>query len=148
VKVQRVRAINWGNSISPADPTKMCFVIAVLTADRSGGRFEAVNCGIDRCVADQPAANGAASPVSVLHVGGNEGATGVDKEGYGSACYIRNCFVDATQVSMSADVRAFSMGWCRAGIIEGSQANNVRIGGPYQEKATTREIVVCCGWMA
>jgi len=78
----------------------------------------------------------------VLHVGGNEGATGVDKEGYGSACYIRNCFVDAAQVPMSADVRAFSMGWCHAGVIEGSQAHNVRIGGPYQDKATTREIVV------
>lgn len=147
VKVQRVRAKNWGTTSS----TKPCFVIAVLTADRSSaGMFEAVNAGIDRCVADQPAPYGSAvaaylsaPAITVLHVGGKESAAD-NAEAYGRACYIRNSFVDCGSLAnpLTPDIRGLSMGWCRAGVVEGNQAHNIRIGGPYQDKATSREITV------
>jgi hypothetical protein len=83
VKVHRVRVINWGTTSS----WEPCFVIAVITADRSAGTFEAANCGIDRCVADSPSSNGPSATVTVLHVGGKEDAS-ANAEAYGRACYL------------------------------------------------------------
>jgi hypothetical protein len=139
VKVYRVRAINWGTKTSQ----KSCFVIAVLTGDRSAGLTEQANVGISDCVAEFPDGNGTAAPITVLHVGGKE-AGASDAEAFGKAPYIRNCFVDCGSLAspLTADIRALSMGWCRAGIVEGNHVHNVQFGGPYQEITSTREIVV------
>lgn len=151
VQVNRVRVINWGTKSS----TRPCYVIVVLTGDRSkvGDEYlkvETVNAGIQGCIAIEPCSSALEAAITVFHVGGNREATLDPAEAFGKAPYIRNCFVDCGSLSaeetpidpLTADIRALSMGWCRAGVVEGNHVHNTKFGGPYQEAATTRDIVV------
>jgi hypothetical protein len=140
VKIERVKAKYWGNKGSSP---KACFVFAALTGDyTSAGSVDVSNAGIQNCVAVEPAST--AGPITVFHAGGREAAA-ANEEVFGKGPYIRRCFADCASLganALTADIRALSMGWCRAGVIEQNQIHNLRIGGPYQDKATTREIVV------
>jgi hypothetical protein len=80
--------------------------------------------------------------VNVLHIGGREIAS-PDLTTFGRAPFIRNCLVDGgSPTSATAEYRALSMGACHGGVVEGNQIHNVKIGGPYQDKLSTREIIV------
>jgi hypothetical protein len=139
VKIERVKAKNWGNKGSSPP---LCFVFAVLTGDRSVNNTDVSNAGIQDCVGVEPATP--TGSVTVFHAGGTE-ATARNDEAFGKGPYIRRCFVDCGTLgasALTADIRALSMGWCRAGVIEQNQIHNLKIGGPYQDKTTTREIVV------
>ena len=139
VRIRRVKAMNWGTK----DSTK-CFafqlITGVITAATPPVRFEVVNAGIQQCVAESPNTGGT-GPLTAFHIGGREDAA-VNAELYGRACFIRNCFVDGDPGNLTRDIRGLSMGWCKAGVVEGNQVHNVKIGGPYQDQASSREIVV------
>jgi hypothetical protein len=137
VKVSRVKATNWGTKTN----SKPCFVIAVLTGDATAGLVEVCDAGIEGCIAVLPAASAANAPVTVLRAGPMDDA-GVEIEGFGKGPFIRNCFVDCGSPIATPEYRGLSMGWCKGGVVEGNQVHNTKYGGPYQEKATTRDIVV------
>jgi len=139
VKVRRVRVKGWGTKTS----AKPCFVVAVITGDRSAGTVEFIDAGIEDCIADLPSSSGTAGPITVFHAGGKEDAA-TNAEAFGRGPYIRNCFVDCGSLAspLAADIRALSMGWCRGGVVEGNQIHNTMYGGPYQDKASSREVVV------
>jgi len=114
VKVHRVKVKNWGTNGSG----KSCFVLSVLTGDRTAETIELIHAGIEACVAVEPALSGTSGPITVFHVGGKEDEARND-EAFGKAPYIRNCFVDCGSLTnpLDKDIRALSMGWCRAGLL-------------------------------
>jgi hypothetical protein len=145
VKVSRVKAINWGTKTS----SKPCFVIAVITGvvigDQTAGFTVAEVCdtGIEGCIVVEPDTSANVGPATALHAGGKEESLPTDRqEAYGEGPYIRNCFVDCGDPSATPVHRGLSMGWCRGGTVEGNQVQNTRYGGPCQDKASTRDVVV------
>jgi len=138
-KVRRVKAINWGTNAASGRP---CFVIAVITGQVVGSNVtEVAQPGIEECVILQPGGSTYYGPVTLLHAGGKED-TSYTVEAYGKGPFIRNCFVDCGTAAAAANFRALSMGWCRAGIVEGNEVYNTQVGGPYQDKASSRDLVV------
>ena len=137
-RVQRVKAVGWGSKTS--GPT--CRVFAMITADPASGISGVVNLGIVECLAVQGESSSVnVGPIVGLHVGGLEaGSTHV--EAFGQAPFIRDCYVDGEGVPSGTEVRGLSMGWCARGVVEGNRIFNCRIGGPFQEQSSTREIVV------
>jgi hypothetical protein len=89
VKVRRVRVKSWGTKTS----ARPCFVVAIITGDRSAGMVELIDGGIEDCIADLPSSSGTAGPITVFHAGGKEDAA-TNAEAFGRGPYIRNCFVD------------------------------------------------------
>jgi hypothetical protein len=141
-RVTRVKAINWGSKYHATTPTPG-FVFLMITGDLSVGVAGVANCGIDQCIAVQPVLPNPAPtvPVTVFRVGAREIPSGAAASGDGP--YIRNCYVDVGQVSpFINDVRALSMSWCRAGVVEGNQVRNVKFGGPYETSTGAYEITV------
>jgi len=138
-RLRRVRACNWGTRST----SRKCFVFSVITATSGVGGIQTVDAGIEECLANAPAEDGGASRVTAFHAGGKEDAAQV-AEAFGTGPFIRNCFVDAgvPTPSKTGKYYGLSMGWCRLGIIEGNQVHNLDVGGPYQDIATTRDIVV------
>jgi len=141
-RVVRVKVKNWG--VKTGGPSG--FVVAMLTGDPTSGVNGVTNCGIEECivvVGDQPPqAPPAPGFVTVLHVGGPEGATNAN-EAFGLGAYIRNCFVDCGQAApFSGEFRALSMAWCKGGVVEGNQVHNTKHGGPYQTATGARDLVV------
>ncbi len=137
VRIFRVKAINWGTNAT----TVPCFALNVLTGDRTVGMTEVNDCGIESCIVVQPATSPANAPVTALHAGGKE-AISSNAEAFGIGPFSRNCFVDAGWPGSTMESRGLSMSWCRGGVVEGNQIHNVKIGGPYSENATTRDLVV------
>jgi hypothetical protein len=146
-RIRRVKAINWGTKNS----TKRCFVFAVITAagEVAGvGSTEAVSCGMEDCTAILP--GGATQPVTVFHAGAREEPIlSSPKETHGTGPFIRNCYVSgespagaAFTPSPTGNIRALSMGACRGGVVENNQVINVDVGGPFQDRASARDIVV------
>lgn len=137
-RVSRTKAIHWGTKNS----SKRCFVFAVITAASAPSYSETYNVGIEDCIATDPGST--AQPVAVFHAGGKEDLLPDSREAFGTAPFIRNCFIDAGVVTPSptGNVRALSMGWCRGGVVEGNHVLNVDIGGPYQDRGSTRDLVV------
>jgi hypothetical protein len=135
--VRRVKAIRWGTRTMQ----KGCFVIAVLTGDPDLAIPELSNMGIEECIAVDPA-EGSVREVTVLHVGGKETLPAFEAMGRGP--FIRKCFVDAGALAnpLTLDIRALSMTWCRAGLVEGNQVQNVKHGGPHHDKTSAAEVVV------
>jgi hypothetical protein len=102
-----------------------------------------VNCGIDQCLAVEPTLTTPppSVPVTVFKVGAKENPSG--SPATGDAPYIRNCYLDAGQLTtFGNDVRGISMSWCKAGIVEGNQIRNTKFGGPYQTSEGAYEIIV------
>lgn len=142
VRIRDVKCVNWGSRIT----TQPGFVIALVIADPDTGApvLTVDDAGIEDCVAVNPSANNTVSGglVNVFHVGGQE-VTGAALTQFGRGPFIRNCFVDCgSPTSPVAEYRGLSMGACTGGVVEGNQIHNTRIGGPYQEKLNTREIIV------
>src|SRR5262249_17464662 len=139
VRIREVRAINWGTKTT----SKTCFVFSVISGDRSDSGAtvtEPIDVGIESCIADQPSGANAGK-VSVLHVGGSSDSA-ADKEAFGKVPFIRNCYVDGGSNGLTNEFRALSMNWCKGGVVEGNQIQNVNIGGPYIENATCRDLIV------
>jgi hypothetical protein len=138
VRIRRVKAVNWGTK----NNTKRCFVFAVITAAPSPSYSESVNAGIEDCIAITPGST--SQPVTIYHAGSKEDPLGDSKEAFGTAPFLRNCFADGgvASPSPSGNVRALSLGGCRGGVVEGNQILNVDVGGPYQDRASTRDLVI------
>ena len=136
VRIRNVRAINWGSrsSIQP------CFVFSLITGDRSAGISAPLDAGMEACIADIPSANNTGN-IFVLHAGGN-GYSAVVPEAFGQVPFIRNCYVDGGSTALTANIRGLSMNWCKGGVVEGNQVQNIQIGGPYIENATCRDLIV------
>jgi len=143
-KVRRLKVINWGTKSSTSAPG---FVVCVVTATT----FASVeDCGIEECIAVNPASPSNAVPVTVFNAGGVEvpygGPNLTVPLAYGIAPYIRNCFVDAGEASpFSPVVQGLSMAWCKAGIIEGNQVHNLGF-GIVQQQTAAQDIVIRNNW--
>jgi hypothetical protein len=144
-RIRRVKAIKWGTKYY--GPNR-CFVISVIIADPPSGVMEVVDAGIEDCMVVEPATASipANAAVTLIHAGGveggAEGTTSTHVEAFGKSPFIRNCFLDAGSPTAAPDFRGLSMSWCKGGIIEGNQVHNLKYGGPYQNKTSTREITV------
>jgi hypothetical protein len=139
-RIRRVRAHNWGTRSG----SQACVVFSLITATSGAGGIQTVDAGLEDCLANDPAADGNASRVTAFHAGGKEEVLTDSAEGFGTGPFIRNCFVDCglTTPSKTGNYCGVSMGWCRLGIIEGNQIHNLDLGGPVQDRATTRDLVV------
>ena len=135
-RIRRVKATEWGTKYGA------CFIISVITANPPTvtGVDDA---GIEDCIVVNPSsASASGTAVTMIHAGGLETAT--TAEAFGKAPYIRHCFLDGgkTTPGTGTVLRGLSMSWCKGGIIEGNQIHNMEVGGPYQEKTSTREIII------
>lgn len=138
VRVSRVKAKNWGTKTG----SQPCYAVAVITGDRSAGLTEVIDTGIEECIAVLPDASVSnVGPAVAFHAGGKEDAAS-NAEAYGKGPYIRNCFVDCGSPTATPEYRGLSIGWCRGGIVEGNQVHNTKYGGPYQDKASSRDVIV------
>ncbi|MBI5387317.1 MAG: hypothetical protein HZA90_21865 [Verrucomicrobia bacterium] len=138
VRIARVKAKNWGSMTQ----SKPCFVLAVVTGDRTAELAEVFDAGIEGCIVVEPAVFSYNTyPSFALYAGAAE-STATNAEAYGKAPFIRNCFVDCGGPSEGHDCRALSMGWCRGGIVEGNQVHNTKYGGPFLDKASIRDVIV------
>lgn len=137
-RVRRIKVINWGKKASGPD----CFVTATLTADPASGVTGVTDCGIEECIAIQPA-SATSSPITVFHAGPKDDS-GTNAEGFGTGPFIRNCFVDCAALSnpLTYDIRGLSLAWCKCGLVEGNQVHNTKYGGPYISKSSSRDLVV------
>jgi hypothetical protein len=143
VLVRRVKVKNWGTNSSGISGIP-CYVISMITAAPDSNEYEVLDPGIEQCLAMEPAMSAVGAKINVLHAGAKDDTPRL-AEAYGRGPYIRNCFVDCGTVSLPAsgpEIRALSMGWCRAGVVEGNQVHNVTYGGPYLEKQSARDIIV------
>lgn len=148
-RVVRTKLTHWGcrNASLPM------FGIALLTGntDTGSGATDVpgvVNCGIQDCIviAPQDVAE-IKGPISLLHVGGPETATSTSTPAVGTSPYLRDCYVDCGQTTLTNTtdakrLRALSMSWCRGGVVEGNQVSNAFYGGPYSETLGAYEIIV------
>jgi hypothetical protein len=138
VRLRRIKALHWGTK----DSARPCFVLAAITGTVVDSTVSAVaDCGIEGCIALLPGASANGGIVTVYHAGGEE-AAGSFVEAYGQAPFIRDCLVDGGSIPASYTIRALSMGWCKNGVVRGNQVYNVTHGGPYQDKASSRDVVV------
>lgn len=137
-RIRRVKAKNWGTKYGP----NRCYVISAIIADPSSGVMEVVDAGIEDCIVVEPATASIPTTtyVTLIHAGGLEGSTHV--ESFGRAPFIRNCFLDGGTLTSGPELRGLSMSWCRGGVIEGNQIHNIKHGGPYQDKTSTRDLIV------
>ena len=101
-RISRVKAINWGTK----SLKQGSFVLSVIHASGqpSGGDGNPIVTatdfnGIEDCVAIQPSKNNARE-TTILHIGGVKNATN-HAQGFGTAAYIRQNFVDAQYLSTS-----------------------------------------------
>ena len=140
-RIQRVRAKNWGTNLS----TTKAYVFSLITAVPDAGPpgLEAVNVGMDDCIATDPGPSVAGSTITVLNVGGPSSPT-VVKELHAKSPYIRNCYVDCKVGTPSGSglYHGISMGWCRGGVVEGNQIYNTDVAGPYLDDRSVRDIIV------
>jgi hypothetical protein len=139
-RIRRVKAIHWGTaSIRPGR------VFSIITADWSAGLVEVAGCGMEDCIAIQPAISCAESAVTVLHVGGRQEVPAW-AEGYGKGVFIRNCFVDGGLIDPGPpedySLIGFSMNGCRAGVVEGNQFHHPHHGGPAGNLGSAMEVIV------
>jgi len=140
VRLARVRAKNWGCSLT----NQTCYVFAVITANSSGGPFIA-NCGMEGCIADEPAkltGSPANTGTVVMFHAGASSAVGVSQEGYALSPYIRNCFGQWDVSITGTQARGLSMNWCRGGVVEGNHIHGADYGGPYPGIGTTVDLIV------
>jgi hypothetical protein len=139
VKVSRVKAKKWGTKTS----SKPCYVIAVITGDRSVGFTEVRDAGIEGCIVVEPDTSMSnVGPATAFHAGSKDGCADDNAEAYGEGPYIRNCFIDCGDPTATPEYRGLSMGWCRGGIVEGNQVHHTKYGGPYQDKASSGDVIV------
>jgi hypothetical protein len=136
-RVRGLKTVNWGTNAA----SRPCFAIAGITGETSTVLNEFVDVGIEGCIAVQPATSAAGGVITAIHAGGNEDAA-TNSEAYGKGPYIRNCFVDCDSPSATAEFHGLSVGWCNGGIIQGNQIHNTQYGGPYQDKASSRTVIV------
>ena len=101
-RINRVKAINWGTK----SLKQGCFVLSIIQAsgqpsDVGGNPVVTATDfnGIEDCVAIQPSKNNARE-TTILHIGGVKNATN-HAQGFGTAAYIRQNFVDAQYLSTS-----------------------------------------------
>ena len=140
VRVARVRAKNWGCSLSGGTG----YVFAVITANPPNVAGVS-NCGLEGCIADAPAkltgspAN--AGTVVMFHAGAASLA-GVQQEDYARSPYIRNCFGQWDATITGSQARGLSMNWCRGGVVEGNHIYDADYGGPYPGTGTTLDLIV------
>jgi hypothetical protein len=139
--IRRVKAINWGTRTTAME----CYVISSIVADAELPTAEIFDSVIDRCVAVQPStatlSNGV---VTVLHWG-NSGDVDEYPAPTGESAVIQNCYVDGSingAAPLGHDIRALSVCWCHAAIVEGNQIHNVRHGGPCQLQYSVPELIV------
>ena len=137
-RIRRVKAIHWGTKYGG----NRCYVIAAIIADPPSGVNEIVDAGIEDCIVvdPDPTLIPSGAVVTAIHAGGLENAT--SEEAFGKAPYIRNCFVDAGSPAAAPEFHGLSMSWCRGGTVEGNQIHNFKIGGPFQDKTSTRDIII------
>lgn len=134
-RIRRLKLINWGSNNA-----RPCFVASAITAT---DLTWVEDCGIEDCIAVYPASGGGnTGPVTVFHAGAIESPQSVPQN-YGVAPYIRNCFVDASPSTL--EIRALSMAWCKAGIIEGNQVHNLTY-GVFQQPTSTQDLVIRNNW--
>ncbi len=139
-KIRRVKVVNWGTKST----SRPCFVLAAITADPPSGANGVEDCGIEECLAVSPDTNNV-GPVTIFHAGGMEAAA-TNVVGFGVGPCIRNCFADAGASNLSSpEIRGLSMGWCKAGIVEGNQAHNLTY-GTFQQATSAQDIVVRNNW--
>ncbi|MCI0748447.1 MAG: hypothetical protein L0Y58_23825 [Verrucomicrobia subdivision 3 bacterium] len=143
VRIRRVKAKNWGNKIS----ANLGYVFAVIVSDPATGA-SLINCGIEDCMAVLPG-TATTGEMLIFHAGGKEHDATNTLEGFGTAPFIRNCFVDCDSTGAlgngtdyRAKFRALSMTSCKGGIVEGNQIHNTWYGGPYLTKWSVRDMVV------
>jgi hypothetical protein len=137
VRIQRVKARKWG-----ANASRSCFVFSLVTGHVVGSTVtEVANCGFVECIAIEPFGT-AGQVVTVFHTGAKDGHEGALVEAYARGPYIRECFVDCGSLPSNYEVRALSMGWCKGGIVQGNHVYNSTIAGPYQDNASSRDLVV------
>ncbi|HEV2392535.1 MAG TPA: hypothetical protein VG146_09250 [Verrucomicrobiae bacterium] len=137
-RVRRIKVINWGTRST----SRASFVISVITATDLAW---VEDCGIEECIAVNPASSSNTGPMTVFHCGGTESPP-TNPVAYGVAPYIRNCFADSGQsYPFSLEVRGLSLAWCKAGIIEGNQIHNVSY-GVYQQTANAQDILIRNNW--
>ena len=138
-RIRRVKAVDWGSTHS----SKPCFVISAITADPPSGVMGVDDAGIEDCVVVEPSEDAVSgTTATMIHAGGL--GTGASREAFGKAPYIRHCFLDGgkTTPGTGTVLHGLSMSWCKGGVIEGNQIHNVEVGGPYQDKTSTREIII------
>ena len=135
-RIRRLKLINWGSNDATNRP---CFVVSAVTAT---DLVWVEDCGIEECIAVSPAAGGNTGPVTVFHAGAVESPQ-LTPQNYGVAPYIRNCFVDASPSTL--EIRGLSMGWSKAGIIEGNQVHNLTY-GVFQQATSTQDLVIRNNW--
>ncbi|MBL9169700.1 MAG: hypothetical protein JNN07_18310 [Verrucomicrobiales bacterium] len=128
-RVVQVKVKNWGSKQSSGN---LGYVIGMLTGDGTNLSSAVTNCGIQDCIVIEPGSTWTRH-MTALHVGFPEGNfTQVD----GTSPYIRNCFVDGGRTTMTDGTpanyaRAMAMAWCKGGVVEGNQIQNIFQGGPF-----------------
>jgi hypothetical protein len=150
-RIRGVKAVNWGTKTS----ARTCHVLAVLVADSFLGELgrsigvAMSDCGIEQCIAVLPGDSPADSTVIALHAGLRDVYPApliTPTDCFGAVPFIRHCFVDCGAVAVDGvarpQFRALSIGACHGGVAEGNQVHNSWCGGPYQEKASTRGLMV------
>ena len=107
-RINRVKAINWGTKSLKQD----CFVLSIIQAsgqpsDVGGNPVVTATDfnGIEDCVAIQPSKNNARE-TTILHIGGVKNATN-HAQGFGTAAYIRQNYVDAQDKGQPSPPTAF-----------------------------------------
>ncbi|MBL9171514.1 MAG: hypothetical protein JNN07_27525 [Verrucomicrobiales bacterium] len=132
-RIVRVKAIDWGNKWTGG---RVGYVFAMLSGNGTlTPANPVVNCGIQECIAVNPASSASwTNHMAVFHVGNTELPGGTPA--YCAAPYIRNNFVDAGQNPLTDGApanyfRGLSMAWCKAGVVEGNLVQNIYYGGPY-----------------
>jgi hypothetical protein len=139
VLIRRVKAIHWGSNSSGPD----CEVFSLITAAPDAGVAEAVNGGIENCIAIQPDGFAGGS-VTAFNVGAGSDIS-FHLESHAKSPYIRNCYADfgvATPNPSGLKSRGIAMAWCRGGVIEGNHIYNSDLAGPYQQGHSIRDMIV------
>jgi len=139
VRICRVKAINWGTKFS----SRPCYVFSLITGSPDNVVPEAVNAGIENCVAITPGV-GNNGVVTVFNVGSQDDLS-FTRESHAKSPFVRDCFADCGQATpdpINGKYRGISMGWCRGGVVEGNQIHNADIAGPYQDLRSVRDLIV------
>jgi len=140
VRLARVRATNWGCSLSGGT----CRVFALITANPPNVAAVS-NCGLEACIADAPkklTGNPTNTGTVVMFHAGAPTSAGLQQEGYARSPYIRNCYGQWDATISGTLSCGLSMSWCRGGVVQGNHIHDASYGGPFQQNASALDIIV------